>query len=225
MSTRYLAVGLILSATALAACSSTQSTAPTGLQSSAQLQQDPAIHGAYIYRAPNVDTSKYRSLMIDPVAVYTGPEAGFSGFSQADQQRYAQIVDGEFRGVLGQRYRISQAPGPNVLRIKVTLLGVERTIGGVATATRVAPMGMAINAVRGVAGAGGSMTGAIELAIEAFDSQSNQLLVSVVRQQAPAVFDFESTLSTSDTVHSAARAVADELSDGIAKRAPQMAER
>jgi hypothetical protein len=228
MLARYVAIGILPCVFGVAGCSTSSEqpqSAPSALSSSSQLRSDTEIHGAYIYRAPNLDASRYRRLLIEPVVVYNGPEANFESFSEDDKRRFAGFVSDEFRAVLTEKLQIATAPAPDVVRVRVTLLGVKGTVGGVATATRILPIGMAVNAVRGVSGAGGSMTGGIELAIEVSDAQTNELLVSAVRQEAPAVFDIESTLSTNDTVRASARGAAETLRDGIVRRAPQMARR
>jgi hypothetical protein len=69
--------------------------------------------------------------------------------------------------------------------------------------------------VRGVAGAGGTMTGGIELAVEFYDSQSNDLLAGAARQVTPAAFDIEATLSTDKTVQSCGAAAGMALRDAM----------
>jgi hypothetical protein len=220
MTTRRFLFGSVLSVAGLltvAACSSDDGSKgqPTGLQSSAKLQPDKSISGAWIYRSPTARFTQYHQVMIDPVVVYGGPEANFGDMSAADRQNYAQIVSAEFNRVIGEKYPIAHAPGPDVLRIHTTLIGVRTTVGGVATITRVMPIGLAINAVRGAAGEGGAMTGGIELGVEVHDSMSNELLAGAVRQVSPATFDLEATLSTADTVKVSAADAAKTLRDAM----------
>lgn len=214
------------SALILGACASSEQRAgaPADLGSSSQLTSDTASKGAYGYRAPDLDQAalKYRRIMIDPVVVYTGPEAAFGDYTVAERQQFARLIEDEFHKVLGAKYVLATAPAPDVARIQTTLIGVSRTVGGAATVTRVLPVGMAINAVRGVAGAGGSLTGAIEIAVETHDSQSGALLASDVREMAPPVYDVVATISTADTVRASAREAARQVSEGIGRRAPQM---
>lgn len=228
MQTRYAPVVMILSALSLAACSNNSDPAskPTRLQSSGQLQKDQRVAGAYIYRAPNINIAKYTALMVEPTFVYSGPEASFNDFTAADLLKFSQVVTEEFRKTLGEKYIMTNTAAANVIRIRPTLIGVEKTVGGVATVARILPIGLAINAVRAGSGeTGGSMTGGIELALEMFDGGTNDLLASTVRQQAPAVFDMEATLSTEDTVRASARTLAETLRDAIGRNAPQMPRR
>jgi hypothetical protein len=205
----------LVGALALTACGGNSAERPSALASSGELKPDKSIGGAWIYRNPQANFAKYRSVLFEDVVIYNGAEANFGDASAADQQRYAQLVGGEMRRVVAEKYPFASGPGPDVLRIHTTLIGVRGTVGGVATVTRVLPVGMAINAVRGAAGAGGTMTGGIELAVEFYDSQSNELLAGAVRQVTPAAFDIEATLSTDKTVESCGAAAGMALRDAM----------
>jgi hypothetical protein len=219
----------VLSVAFLAACAAKDETSgpPSSLGSSGELTPHTSISGAYAYRAPNLPRQalKYRRLILEPVVVYTGPEAAFGSFSPTEQQEFARQVDDELRKALEAKFVLATTPAADVARIHPTLLGVSRTVGGVATVTRVLPIGVAINAVRGVAGAGGTLTGAIDIAVEIYDSQSDVLLSSDVRTEAPRIIDITATFSTADTVRAAARNIADELVQGLAGRGPNLVKR
>jgi hypothetical protein len=216
----------IAGAMAVGACSSdSDNSKPTGLQSSARLAPDTKIHGAWIYRAPQANFSKYKTVIIDPVTLYNGPEANFGDATPADRQKYADIVTAELRRIVGEKNRLASVPGPEVLRIRTTLIGVSGTVGGVATVTRVMPIGIAINAVRGAAGEGGAMTGGIEISFEAHDSQTNELLAGAVRQVMPSTFNIEATLSTSDTVKACAVDAGGSLVDALDKNLAKVTQR
>jgi hypothetical protein len=201
----------------LAACSSDRDGKPTDLASSDQLQRDQNQRDKWTYRAQGVDFSKYRRFQFEPVAVYAGPDGSFGSISASDRHRLADIVGEQFTRVIGEKYSVVGAAGPDVARIRVTLLGVEGTVGGVATVSRILPVGIAVNAAKGVAGGSGSFTGSIEVAVEAFDSQSNDLLAAGIRRATPAVYDIEATFSTTETVRSSASGAATALREAIDK--------
>lgn len=226
MTTRRMLLGSAVSAASLiavAACSSGSDERPSGLRSSGKLSPDSSVRGAWIYKSPQANYAKYRRVMIDNAAVYTGTEANFGDASDADKQNWANAVTEEMRKVIGEKYPLVAGPGPDVLRISTTLIGVRQTVGGVATVTRVMPIGIAINAVRGAAGAGGTMTGGIEIAVELHDSQSGELLAGAVREISPAAFDVGATLSTTDTVKASARDAATTLRDAMDRNMTNLA--
>jgi hypothetical protein len=203
----------------VAGCSSSgQEQVPTGLSSAAQLQKTTATErGKWTYRKPGADMAKYQKFMFEPVVVYSGADNGFGSMSAEDRTAAATAIGEEFAKVIGEKYPVVTAPGPDVLRFRLTLIGVETTVGGVATVTRILPIGIAVNAVKGASGGAGSFTGSIDLALEIFDSQSDDLLAAAIRHQTPAVYDVEATLSTSATVRSSAHELADQLLAAINK--------
>ena len=109
-------------------------------------------------------------------------------------------------------------PQADTLRIQVTLLGGQKTKGGVATATRVTPIGIGLSAVKSALGKQGTFTGSLLYAVEVYDAQTNELLLAAVRRRTPDPLDVPATLSTTDTV----KAVAREFADGARKRLEQL---
>jgi hypothetical protein len=224
MTARFVTLGWVVAlgtAMALTACSSYSEKKaeerPQGLQSTSMLKSDQAIAGAWTYKNQQANLAVYKRIMIDPVTVYQGPEANFKDIEPADQAKYAAAVRDSFTKVIRTKYQVVGGAAPDVIRIHVTLLGVEPTVGGVATVSRVLPIGLAVNAVQAARDEGGTMTGGIDLAVEFFDSQSGELLAAAVRHVEPGAFNFESTLSTADTVNVSAEEAATKVRDALDK--------
>jgi hypothetical protein len=220
MTARFVMLACAVSlgtAMGLSACSSDEKPAerPSSLQSTSYLGSDQTVAGSWTYKSPQANFAKYRRVMIDPVTLYTGPEANFKEIEPADQTKYATAVGDSFSKILRQKYQLVGGAAPDVLRIHVTLIGVEPTVGGVATASRILPIGLAVNAVRGAQSEGGTMTGGIDLAVEFFDSQSGELVAAAVRHIMPGALNFEATLSTSDTVNVCAEDAATKVRDAL----------
>jgi hypothetical protein len=216
--TRVLAASLLTMT--IAGCSDTKQSSPSGLTSSSELRPNAAEGGGWSYRAPNADFTKYRRFLIEPVVVYAGADNSFGDMPAADRAAMASIVGEEITKAIAEKYPLATAPGPDVLRFRPTLLGVETTIGGVATITRVLPIGIAVNAVKGASGEAGSFTGSIDVAVEAIDSQTNTLLAAAVRRATPAVYDIGATTSTSATVGSSAHEIGVKLREAIDRNRP-----
>jgi hypothetical protein len=98
------------------------------------------------------------------------------------------------------------------------MLGAQKTKGGIATATRVTPLGFATSAVKSAMGKKGTFTGSVLFAVELFDARTNELLLAAVRRRTPDPLDVPATLSTTDTVKSVAR----EFADGARKRLEEL---
>jgi len=102
-------------------------------------------------------------------------------------------------------------PGPDVARLRFTLIGVEETVPYVSTVTRVIPIGAAINMVSSAAGGGGTLTGSVTYAIEALDSESGKVVAAAVRRLTPGAFDLSSTMGTKETARAVAKDAAAKL--------------
>lgn len=211
---RFGAFAILLALPVVPAVAQTQDHAPVGLPSSAKMTKDDAKGESWSYIKPDLDLRKYGKVIVDQTAVYRGADAQFSSVTPENRTKFAGIVTEELRNELAQSFPIVTKADANTLRIRVTLLGVKETTGGVATATRVMPMGLATNAVKSIAGKKGSFTGSVLYAVEVFDGPSGELLVGGVRRRSPDALDIPATLSTSDTV----RAVARDFAENVRKK-------
>ena len=178
------------------------------------MAQDKAGSESWTYAQPREVFGKYRTLIVDNTAVYNGPDAQFDGIDAADRAKFATIVTDALRSELAKSFPAPASPQADTLRLKVTLLGAEKTKGGIATATRVTPMGFGLSALKSAVGKGGSFTGSVLFAVELYDARTNELLLAAVRRRHPDPLDVPATLGTEETV----KAVAREFADGARDR-------
>lgn len=184
---------------------------PRGLDDAALLQASAEEPGAWTYLDQSVDLAPYRRFILDPPRVSRGDASSFAGLSDVDVQAIAGMFVEETRRALATKYPVVTTPGPGVARLRFTVLGVSKTVPYVATATRVIPIGAAINLLSQGAGRGGTLTGSVTYGIEAFDSQSGRLIAAAVRRLTPGTFDISSTLGTMDTAHAVTKDAAAKL--------------
>jgi hypothetical protein len=211
---RSLALPAIVLLTAAPAISQTRDHAPVSMKSSSKLTQDQPGSESWTYAQPRSVFAKYRTVIVEPTKVYQGPDAQFEGIAVADREKYAAMITDELRSELAKTFPAPAKPQADTLRLRVTILGAQKTKGGIATATRVTPIGFGVSAVKSALGKKGSFTGSILFAVELFDARSNELLLAAVRRKTPDPLDVPATLSTTDTV----KAVAREFADGARKR-------
>ena len=186
--------------------------APSSLSSASKLTPD-AKSDSWTYRNPNASLGAYQSFIIQPTAVYSDPTAQWDGTTPDQRQKYAAYMTQALRDAVGTGYQIVDKPGPGVATLRLTLLGVQKTVGGVATVSRVTPMGFALNGIQSLRGKKGSMTGSVQVALEVTDSRNDALVFAAVRKRSPDALDIESTLSTEKTVE----AVADDIAKAVRK--------
>lgn len=185
--------------------------APAAFAGSASLRPSLEEPGAWTYIAPGAQLSAYRRFILDPPRIFRGEGSGYGDLSEADIQRIARMFVDETRVALGSTYPIVTQPGSDVARLRYTLIAVSRTVPYVSTATRVIPIGAAINLLKGGAGGAGTLTGSVTYGIEAFDSQSGQLAAAAVRELTPGAFDLGATLGTLETARAVAKDAAAKL--------------
>jgi len=208
------ALAAALLASTAPAIAQTKDHAPVALKSSTKMEQDKAGSESWTYAQPREVFTKYRTLIVDNTSVYNGPDAQFDGIEAADRAKFATIVTDELRSELAKSFANPTRVQADTLRLKVTLLGAEKTKGGIATATRVTPMGFGLSALKSAIGKGGSFTGSVLFAVELYDARTNELLLAAVRRRHPDPLDVPATLGTEETV----KAVAREFADGARKR-------
>lgn len=202
---------LMIAAPAIA---QTKDHAPVALPSARMMSQDKANTESWTYAQPTSVFTKYRTVIVDPTQIYQGPDAQFDGVDPADRQKYAAVITDELRQEIAKTFPAPAKPQADTLRLKVTILGATKTKGGVATATRVTPMGFGLSALKSALGKGGSFTGSLLYAVEVYDARTNELLLAAVRRRTPDPLDVPATISQTETV----KAVAREFADGARKR-------
>lgn len=187
------------------ALAQTKDHAPVALPSSSMMTQDKSGSESWTYVNPSAVFPNYRTVIVDQTTVYNGPDAQFGDIDPAERAKFAAIFTDELRAEIGKSFPAPARAGADTLRVRMILLGAEKTKGGVATATRVTPLGFGLSAAKSVLGKGGTFTGSVLYAVEAYDGKSGELLLTAVRRRTPDPLDIPATLSTTDTVKSVAR--------------------
>lgn len=212
--TRSFALAAVLILAAEPALAQTKDHAPVALKSSTKLTQDKAASENWTYFKPGLDLGKYRSVVVEPTAVYDGPDAQFDGITSTDRTKFAEILTTALGKELAGPFPAPAKAGPDTLRLRLTILGAKKTVGGVATATRATTFGLATSALKSALGKPGTLTGSVLLAVEAFDGGTGELVAAGIRRRSPDALDIPATLSTTATV----KAVARDFAENIRKR-------
>ena len=199
---------------AVPAAAQTRDHPPVSMKSASRMTQDSPGSESWTFAEPRTAFQKYRTVIVDPTVVYQGPDAQFDGIDPAARNEFAGIITDALRSEIGKTFPAPAKAQADTLRLRVTLLGAQQTKGGIATATRVTPLGFATSAVKSALGKKGTLTGSVLYAVELLDGRTNQLMLAAVRRRTPDPLDIPATLSTRDTV----KAVAREFADGARER-------
>jgi hypothetical protein len=181
---KVVGVSLML---AFAGCASTGPIPYAGINSSADLRQNPHdTNGRVPYRYDSkVDWRQYTSMMIEPVEIYHGKDAQFEEVSEEEKSALALYMQKTFSERLASRLRQVQSPQAHTLRVKLTLTGAEKSAQGLSTVFHFDLAGGTYNIVQAVRGGQPAMTGSVSYAVEVYDVSTGRLLKAYVTKQYP----------------------------------------
>lgn len=221
--TRFVAVlgtAVVASAT-LAGCAS-KLDKPTHSEITSQVPLAPTKDpNVFAWQSPDLDVSRYNAFLIDPVTVYDGSDADFGGISAQDRQALADLIGKEFKRQLGENYAIASEPGRSVVRLRLTLIGVNQSRPVLSTALRLLPIGLALTAVKSAADKPATFTGSVTLAGVALDSESGQPIGGVEALVAPPAYDLTSGLGFQRAAELGIKRAAGEFRDYVDTLASQ----
>ncbi len=146
-----------------------------GVPSYSKMETHPQDQKALLYVNPERPKTAYSRFIIDPVEIYKGEDHGFGDIPMADRQMMADFTRKELARILGEKYAVVDRPGPQTLRIRLILVGLEKTNTVMRGLTYGNPMGVVMNLGKGALGEKGSFLGSITLAGEFWDTQTNTL--------------------------------------------------
>lgn len=181
----------------MAGCATTQPVQYRSLDSTAQLAinpQDSNGHVPFSYSAPDAQLTPYTQVMLDPVTVYNGEDQQFGSLSQADRQQLAASMQTQFSQALSKKYALVSAPGPNTLRIHLTLTGASASTPVLGTVKQILPVGAVLGTLKSAADKPSRSLGWVTYAVEMYDSQSGRLLRAFVTKQYPAAENIRASL-------------------------------
>lgn len=208
-----ISLALLFLAGGLAGCAS-QPVRYQGLESATQLTtnpQDRAGRVPFVYAASNTDWSRYGAFLLDPVSIYSGPDGQFGDVSDEDKRALARYAQEQFAVALKAKFAAATTPGPNTLRVRVTLTGVETNVPILGTVSKLVPAGAVVNTVQTVRDKQAMLSGSVSYAVEIYDSASNRLLRAYVSKQYPWAENVFASFGTLDAARAGIRMGADDL--------------
>ncbi|WDS35315.1 MAG: DUF3313 domain-containing protein [Pseudoxanthomonas sp.] len=190
-----------------------------GLDSAAQLHVNPDRRDNRIpYRYNDrADSKRYGLVLLEPVAVYAGPDAQFGKVPLPERQALADYMQVEFEAALGKAFQLTNVAGPDTLRIKLTLTGAKASKKFLAAASRFDIGGGSYNLVQSIRGKEGAMSGSVTYAVEVYDAQSGRLLDAYVSKQYPNAMNVKANIGALSASKKGIQLGAEELVATLAK--------
>lgn len=183
-----LGAGLLTSCTSTSQMRSTKAVGFLGDYS--QLKQGGEGQAQLVYIKPGVNWASYNKIMIDPIKAYAIPGNPLAELPKEQLTALVNYLRAALQEQLGQDYKIVQAAGPSVLRLRVAITEANagRPVMGVVSS--LTPPGIAISALKTAATGKGTGVGSARLEMELTDSQSKQRLAAAVDAQSGNKRDF-----------------------------------
>jgi len=176
----------------LAGCASHTSKTTGGLDLPLQPGQFP---NTLVYRAPDIQPGKYKSIFVDNADIYRAADADFGGASEEDKARMAERLSTEFKKALTKhKYTLASQPGPGVVRLHLILAGLKESKPVAATVLRLTPLGLGASAAKTVTGGSSALVGSVTVSGEMLDAQSGEALAGFVATESPIAIDLTSGL-------------------------------
>lgn len=189
---------------------------PSDWKATEQVERDAGRGESWTYVDRQADFARYKRFRIEPTVIYQGPESRFDGMDEADLKKFAAYFDAALKTELGKSFQlVEDAAAPDVLKVRVTLFGAEKTLPLVATASKLSILGAVATTLKSVSGQEGQYTGSVLHAVELTDGQTGALKVAALRRTAPDALDLGASLSTDQTVRSVASTVASKLRESF----------
>jgi Protein of unknown function (DUF3313) len=161
-----------------------------------QLPLSPGQYpGTLVYKSPNLQVGKYKSLYVDDADVYRAADADFGSASEEDKARLAAQLTTDFRNELAKRkYPLVTQPGQGVVRLHLTLAGLKDSKPVAATVLRLTPLGLGMSAAKTVTGQSSALIGSVTVSGEMIDTESGEPIAGFVATESPIALDLTSGL-------------------------------
>lgn len=189
---------VLLACSVIAGCTTPGPTLYEGLASSDQLKPNLTDEGGrepYRFQS-DANFRQYDKIIIDPVTIYSGPDAQFGKVMPSDRLSLAAGMQSEFTEKLKTRFAIARSPEPGALRLHLTLTGAKATTPLLGPLSHVDIAGGVYNSVQAVRGGEGSMTGSVNYAVEIYDALTNRLLLAYVTKQYPNAMNIGASMGS-----------------------------
>lgn len=164
--------------------------------SSSHMAPNPSdSSGRVPYRySTQVDWRAYNKVILDPVVIYSGSDQQFGEMSEQDKAALAAHMQTRFRDKLRSRFALVNNPGPNTLRVRLTLTGAVANTPVLGTLSRFDMAGAVYNVAQAARDGEGSMTGSVIYAVEIFDAANSRLLGAFISKQYPSPYNIKASV-------------------------------
>lgn len=140
---------------------------------------------AYLYRNPNVNIKKYNKILVERIKIFVKQDAEYQGVDPAELKELVDYFHQAIVKAVGGAYPVVNAPGPDVLRLRIAVTDLVPNKPEASVISLVVPFMWVGEAGAGVAeGKAGStpFLGEATVELEALDSQTHTRVASYIER-------------------------------------------
>ena len=223
---RVLALGLVGVLTlALAGCETDKTTSVGDSVRSSGFLSDYSMlryggdgQAISVYWNDQVDFNSYTKMLIEPVTIWTNPDAEFNEVPAEERQELANAFHAALQETLSEDFEIVRAPGPNTIRLRVALTEAVASSPVLDTISTYVPQARLISTVLTLGSDTKAFVGQARAEGEARDALSGVLLVAGIDQRAGTKALGGNTFDSWGDVREAFEAWAVQFRDNLRKR-------
>jgi hypothetical protein len=140
--------------------------------------------GIMLYLDKSGDYRAYTKVMFDPVEVVLVPNPDYKGVQPDALKRITDSFGAAFKKVLAPDYQVVSAPGPDVLRVRTAITGVQPAPTDMSAADFI-PIKALFNTARAASG-GSPRVAEITAEIEVLDAQGKRIAAATATRKGGA---------------------------------------
>lgn len=178
---RAAAAALVLAVFTLAGCRTFQggSAEPSGfLGDYSELREGKGDEALLVYVDRSAPWAQYTKVMLDPVVVYADDE--LNEVPKDQLQTLVNLLDQRIREELGKDYTFTDAPGPDVMRMRVAITEAAGSKVALDVLSTITPVGRVISGGKQIVAGTGTFTGRAGVEGEILDSTTGRRMFAAV---------------------------------------------
>jgi hypothetical protein len=182
------------------------------------LRQGDEGEAISVYWNDQADFNSYTRMLIEPVTIWTNPDAELNEVPAEERQELANAFHAALQETLSEDFEIVQVPGPNTIRLRVALTEAVASNPALDTISTYVPQARLVSTIATLGSDTKAFVGEATAEGEARDALSGELLVAGVDRQAGTKALGRNTLDSWSDVREAFKIWAAQFRDNLRKR-------
>ena len=145
--------------------------------------EDPMEKVKWLYVNEKANFSAYDKIMLDDVTFFLSEKAEYKGIEAEELVELSQAFHKAVIMNLSGVYKFTDKPGPGVMRVRMAVTELVPSSSVAGTVTTIIPIGLALSSVKKAATGSHIGMGEVTFEGEMIDSQSGEILGSVIDSQ------------------------------------------